>query len=66
MKLIEWRKQAGLSRVELAKRLGVDDETIRRYEMGERFPRQAIRQEIRIVTGGAVTADDFDEMIGAA
>ena len=39
MKLREWRTQSGLSQFELSEKTGVHENTIRRWELGQREPR---------------------------
>lgn len=57
--LQDFRESAGLSRLEFAKRLGVTEVTVWRWELGHRTPRGKIMEEIRRETGGAITANDF-------
>ena len=59
MKLSIWRKAQGLTLAEVAKRIGVTEVTLSRYERGERIPAREIMPKIAAVTGGAVQPNDF-------
>lgn len=59
MQLRDYIAQGGISAAELASRLGVTREAIRRYATGERMPRRDMIRQIVEITGGQVTADDL-------
>lgn len=54
LKLNEMRTKAGISRGDLAERVGVDEETIGRYERGEREPRISTLQLIARTLGCSI------------
>jgi transcriptional regulator with XRE-family HTH domain len=54
-----WREAAGLTGAALGALIGVTKSTISGYESGQRIPRRKILINIRNVTNGFVTADDF-------
>lgn len=59
MKLIDWRKNQGLKREELARLIEVKNgRTVQRYEEG-RVPAGRIMVRIETVTKGAVRLPDF-------
>ncbi len=62
MKLESWRIKEGLSIQDLAERIGESYETTRRYITGCRRPQAAQMTKIYVVTGGAVTPNDFHEL----
>ena len=57
--LRSWREDRKLTRSQLAKRLGVTAEAIRRYENGSRRPELVHLRAIARITGGAVRPDHF-------
>jgi len=59
MKLEVWRNNSGVSRSTLAKTLETSEETVRRYENGDRIPTRDIMPKITDATGGQVLAGDF-------
>jgi porphobilinogen synthase len=59
MKLEVWRNNTGVSRSALAKTLETSEETVRRYENGDRIPTRDIMPKITDATGGQVLAGDF-------
>ena len=61
MKLEVWRNKGGVSRSAFAKTLEISEETIRRYENGDRIPTRDIMPRIIEATGGQVLAGDFYE-----
>lgn len=54
-----WRLASGLSPHEVGKRLGCSVQTVYRYEAGTRTPERSVLDRIIIMTGGAVTANDW-------
>jgi transcriptional regulator with XRE-family HTH domain len=64
MRLVEWRRQEGLSQVELADRLGCDQSYVSLIERGEpeRMPRRDMMVKIYRVTRGAVAPNDFYDL----
>ena len=52
-KLRAWRREAGWSGVEMARRLGVSWATLHRWELGLAAPDAAHRLDVERVTGGA-------------
>lgn len=59
MTLEAYLTEAGLSRNEFAKRIGVSGETVRRYVAGIRIPEKDVMEKIALVTTCKVTANDF-------
>jgi transcriptional regulator with XRE-family HTH domain len=59
MNLTEWRRRQGLQSRQAAARLGIGPKSYSRYEAGRRIPRPATLRRIFLITGGAVTPDDF-------
>lgn len=59
MTLDAYMTQHCISRAEMASRLGVSVEAVRRWTSGERTPRPMHMAAIKRVTRGAVTADSF-------
>lgn len=60
MKLKEYRKKHRMTQEEVAQRIDCAPATISRYESG-RVPRLAVIRQIKAVTAGAVTEDDWQE-----
>lgn len=58
MKLLDWRRKAGLTQAQIADLIGVAQPAVTRYEAG-RHPRPEIMRRIITATGGEVTAADF-------
>lgn len=50
-----YREREGISRAELARRIGVDPQTIYRWENGKRWPRRDAMRRIERVTGISIT-----------
>jgi transcriptional regulator with XRE-family HTH domain len=59
MKLADYMKTHGLSRVQFAERIDVKPETVRRYLECGRVPTPKIMERIGLETGWQVTANDF-------
>lgn len=59
MKLDAWMQSTGRRREDVAEELRVSVVSVGRYITGERIPRPEIIVRIKIMTGNAVTADDF-------
>lgn len=59
MTLDAWMRARGMTMRDLAKRLGVSSETVRRWLIGARLPRRQHLAALRALTGGEVTADSF-------
>lgn len=59
MKLEVWRNKNGVSRSAFAESIETSEETVRRYENGNRIPTRNIMPKITEVTGGQVIAGDF-------
>lgn len=45
------RVNAGLTQIQFAEKLGVSEDTVRRYETGKSFPDVAMLERIKAVTG---------------
>lgn len=62
MTLREWMTETETSQSGLTRMLGLtNSRTVHRYVHGERIPRADIMRKIVVITGGAVTANDFYE-----
>ena len=59
MNLDNYLSNHGLSPAEFAKRIGVTDESVRRYTHGRRHPRPEIMRRIVAATDGQVGPQDF-------
>lgn len=59
MTLPEWIAETGISVAEAARRFGVAHSTVARWCSGELFPARSSLTEIRRITDGKVSADDF-------
>lgn len=59
MTLAQFLTEKGMSRGEFAALLGVSEVTVGRYITGARMPRRSRLAEIRMLTRGVVTPDDF-------
>jgi len=59
MHLEAWRNQNGVSRSAFAEKIKITEETVRRYENGDRIPTRAIMHKITQATTGEVMAGDF-------
>lgn len=59
MNLKEWLSQNGMSGVEFAERIGVQQSSVSRYTRGIRIPDRKVAQRIYLETRGAVTPNDF-------
>ena len=59
MKLEAWRNKNDVSRSAFAEKVKITEETVRRYENGERIPTRAIMYKITEATLSDVTAGDF-------
>lgn len=64
MLLLDWRLRERLSRAEVASRLGVTSEAIRKYELlighpERRIPTEEIMTAIAVMTNGEVMPNDF-------
>ncbi|MCH6580999.1 MAG: helix-turn-helix domain-containing protein, partial [Nitrospinae bacterium] len=62
MKLEAWRNNNGVSRLAFAEKIKTSDETVRRYENGDRIPAREIMSKITEVTGSKVMAGDFYDL----
>lgn len=67
MRLEDWRQQQGLTIRQLARRLGTAAETVRcaclpPSHRDQRIPRAGLMETIHVVTGGAVTPNDFYDL----
>ena len=63
MKLADWLKRKNLSHRAFAKRIGRPQPTISRYVSGERIPNTDMMGLIYKATGGAVSANDFYDLV---
>ena len=59
MKLRDYRRQTEITLAALAKKVGVSEVAMSRYERGERMPRPVIMRDIERVTDGKVRPNDF-------
>lgn len=59
MTLSEWANKQGMTHPQLAERLGVPVETVRKWLRGERIPRPTSMARISEATGGLVGPADF-------
>ncbi|NQU61240.1 MAG: porphobilinogen synthase [Rhodospirillales bacterium] len=59
MKLEVWRNNNGVSRSAFAESIEISEESVRRYENGNRIPARDIMPKILEATGGQVMAGDF-------
>lgn len=59
MKLRDYLDHNGLTKAQFAERIGVSEETIRRYVTGERIPDKKKMSKIALATACQVTANDF-------
>ena len=59
MRLSDFLLRKGLSQVEFAALIGVDQATVSRYVTGDRLPSLPVSLRIREVTKGWVKPDDF-------
>lgn len=59
MKLGEYLESHSIQQSDFAGRIGVTEETVRRYIVGARVPRPRIMEKIALATGCQVTANDF-------
>ena len=59
MTLEQWRKDQGLDRAQLARKLGVSMGAIETWEYGTRIPARRMMVEIIALTGGDVLPNDF-------
>lgn len=71
MKLVDWKREAGLSDAALAKELGVGCEAVRRYQLASdhpefQVPRRPIMRRIHALTGARVTPNDFHDLAPAS
>jgi hypothetical protein len=62
MTLAQWLGDHELSFAEFGRRLGVTTSEARRFALGERIPRRPTMQRVFLVTGGAVTPNDFYDL----
>ena len=58
MTLTDFMIKEKITRDEFARRIGVDANTVYRWEVGLRYPQRHIRK-IMAITKGKVTANDF-------
>ena len=58
-KLRDWRKSQNLKTSELAGILGMSQGSLSRIERGEQWPDRQFFENVRVVTDGDVTANDF-------
>lgn len=61
MKLRDWLAAGAMTPDEMAKRIDVTGEAVRRYCSGARMPKPEIARRIYEVTGGEVTVQDLHE-----
>jgi DNA-binding transcriptional regulator YdaS (Cro superfamily) len=61
MTLADWLRNAGLTNLQLAERLGVSEECARLYRSARRRPGPAIARRILHLTKGAVTQNDLTQ-----
>ena len=61
MKLRTYLTETETSVADFASAIGVSVQAVHRYMNDERMPVRSVRQKIREVTSGRVTADDFDQ-----
>ncbi len=59
MLLSDYLAENELSDAAFARLIGVERQTVGRYQTGDRFPERHILLKIFEVTGGKVTANDF-------
>lgn len=59
MTLGDFLTQTGLSQIEFARRIGVNQQSVNRYVRGARVPNAAISLRIMAETHGRVTPTDF-------
>jgi len=59
MRLKDWRIKAGRTIASVAEELGVQSSTVVRWENGERDPDAVGKRKIFLMSGGAVSPDDF-------
>ena len=55
----DYLAEAQITRAQFARTLGVSQETVRRYLLGERIPDKEKMAKIALATGCKVTANDF-------
>lgn len=65
MRLNDYIDTYDLSRGALAEKLGVSQETVRRYLTGESVPRPRTMKKIYAITKGKVMANDFYTSTGS-
>lgn len=59
MKLADYLDAHSIPRAQFAERIGVSDETVRRYIKGTRIPERDVMEQIALATACKVTANDF-------
>ena len=59
MKLAAYLKTSGETHASFGGKVGVSAFAVGKYARGTRVPRPLVMQRIQVVTGGAVTANDF-------
>jgi transcriptional regulator with XRE-family HTH domain len=64
--LKKWRLSKGLTLAEAAARVGTSRQVWHAWEIGRRRPHPRFMLELRKMTGGAISADDFFCGLGAA
>jgi transcriptional regulator with XRE-family HTH domain len=64
LKLREYRRRHRLTLVELARRIGVSEGAVSRYETGARVPCFPVMARISRATAGAVSPNDFFDVNG--
>jgi len=62
MKLADWLTENELSQTAFAQKIGSSQSQVARFAAGTRMPRKQTMRKIKLVTGGAVTANDFYEL----
>lgn len=59
MKLADYLDAHSIPRAQFAERIGVSDESVRRYIVGDRRPNRRTLEKIALATACKVTANDF-------
>lgn len=63
MKLADYLQANSIPRAQFAERIGVSDESIRRYIVGDRRPTRRVLEKIALATACQVTANDFFDIV---
>ncbi len=59
MRLRQYLTDNGISLPAFAEMIGVSIQAVHRYARGERIPTADVMRQIKVVTGGKVTPNDF-------